>query len=273
MQERIYNGSRGNVHYWITEKFDAESRTLVFLHGLSANHTLFDKQVEYFNGKYNLLVWDAPAHSASRPYSDFTYPSAAEDLKGILDENGIESAVMIGQSMGGYVIQSFLLRYPKRVTAFISIDSCPYGEDYYSKSDKWWLRQIEWMMRLYPLKALKKAIAKQCTKTQYAYDNMLNAVEPYEKKEFCHLIGIGYAGFLADNRDMEIKCPTLLLVGEYDKTGKVLAYCKAWAKKTGFPLHAIKNAAHNANADAPEAVNAEIESFLRVIEHSYSNET
>ncbi len=262
MQERIYKSNRGGVHYWITE--DASTLpALVFLHGLTADHTLFDKQAEYFREKYCVIAWDAPAHGRSRPYTDFSYPNAAEDLKGILEDNGISKAVMIGQSMGGYVIQSYLLRYPDMVSAFVSIDSCPYGEAYYSASDKWWLRQVEWMSHMYPLTTMKKAIAKQCTISKYAYDNMLTALQPYGKAELCRLLGVGYAGFLADNRDMDIGCPTLLLAGEHDRTGKVLAYCRAWSKRTGLPLHIIKNAAHNANADAPDTVNREIEIFLQ----------
>ena len=27
---------------------------------MTADHRLFDKQVEYFEGKYNIIVWDAP---------------------------------------------------------------------------------------------------------------------------------------------------------------------------------------------------------------------
>lgn len=261
MDEQIFKSLRGEVHYWISDDFSAERITLVFLNGLSADHTLFDRQAEHFCGKYNLIIWDAPAHGKSRPYSDFSYPNAAEDLRGILDVNDVSSAVMIGQSMGGYIIQSFIIRFPERVSAFVAIDSCPYG-DYYSSSDKWWLRQMEWMTRLYPFGALKKAVAKQCTETEYAYENMLKAFEPYGKAELCHLMGIGYAGFLEDNREIEIKCPVLLLVGEHDRTGKVISYCNEWTKRTGFPLRVIKNAAHNSNADNPEDVNREIDSFL-----------
>lgn len=265
MIEQIYESHRGNVHYWITEDINPDVQTLVFLHGLTADHTLFDKQVEYFTGKYNLILWDAPAHGKSRSYADFTYPHAAEDLKNILEENHLTSVVLIGQSMGGYIAQSFIMRYPQMVSGFIAVDSCPYGESYYSKSDKWWLQQIDWMLYLYPLKVLKKAIAKQSTVTEYAFKNMLAALQPYGKKELCKLTGIGLAGFLSDNCDMQIECPTLLLVGEHDKTGKVLSYCRLWEKKTGFPLHIIRDAAHNSNADNPEAVNKEIEGFLQGI--------
>lgn len=98
----------------------------------------------------------------------------------------------------------------------------------------WWLRQIEWMSMCFPHKLLKKSIAKSCTYTADSYKNMLTALQPYSKKELCHLMGIGYAEFLEENGDLEITCPTLLLVGEYDRTGKVKQYCNAWSKKRAF---------------------------------------
>lgn len=265
MKEQQLHTKRGDVWYWTSEIFSENKKTMVLLHGLTADHTLFDKQIPCFEEKYNIIIWDAPAHGKSRPYMDFTYPNAAADLKQILDDNGVTSAIMIGQSMGGYVIQSFILRYPEMVEAFVGIDTCPYGEQYYSKSDKWWLQQIEWMAKLYPLGLMKNAVAKQCARTEYARENMRKALAPYDKNELCRLMGIGFAGFLTDNQDMHISCPVLILVGEYDRTGKVKAYCEAWAKVQGYPLVVIRDAAHNSNADNPTQVNTEIRAFLNQV--------
>lgn len=238
-------------------------KTIVFLHGLTADHTMFDKQCDYFSGHYNIVVWDAPAHGKSRPYKEFTYPNAVDALKQILDAHKINVAIFVGQSMGGYIAQSFISRYPTMVSAFVAIDTTPYGDRYYSKSDKWWLRQIEWMAYLYPFRAMKKAIAKQVSVTKNGYENMVSMLSPYTKKELCHLMGIGFAGFLNDNINLDIKCPVLILLGDKDKTGKVQSYNRVWAKNTGFPLVMIKNAAHNSNVDNPEAVNHEIERFIQ----------
>lgn len=261
LMEKQLHTERGNVYYWI--HMEGKQDAIVFLHGLTADHRLFERQVPHFAAKYNIIVWDAPAHGKSRPYTDFTYPNAAEDLKRILDENRIASAILIGQSMGGYMIQSFLLRYPQRVKAFVGIDTCPYGESYYSSSDKWMLRQVGWMSELYPQSLLKSAIAAQVSVTEYARQSMAEMLKLYSKAELCRLMGIGFAGFLADNRDMDIHCPVLILAGEKDKTGKVLHYCDQWAEKTGWCYQKIANAAHNANADNPEAVNAAIDDFLQ----------
>lgn len=264
MIQKQFVTENGNIVYWINNCSNQEC-VLVFLHGLTADHTLFEKQIPYFGERFKVLCWDAPAHGKSRPYVNFSYHSAAKQLKDILEKEQIKKAVFIGQSMGGYVIQTFLKYYPEFAMGFIGIDTTPFGLSYYSNSDKWLLRQIEWMSHCYPHRALVKAIAKSCTCTQYAYENMHTALCQYTKQEVCYLMGIGYSGFLEENCDLDIKCPVLILVGEHDKTGKVKQYCSAWQEKTGYPLHVIKNAAHNSNIDNYEHVNTEIEKFINAL--------
>lgn len=263
MDEKIIKSDRGNVYYWISGAVVEQRDTLFFLHGLTGDHNLFEKQVEYFKNDYNIIVWDAPMHGKSRQYRDFSYPNAIEDMKQILDDNHIEKVILIGQSLGGYFSQSFIRSYPERVKGFVSIDSTPYGEIYYSKGDRFWLRQVEWMSHLYPYKMMQKAIAKQVSTTQYAYENMLSMLQQYPQNELCHLMGIGYASLLDDLSDMEIPCPVLLLLGDKDKTGKVKSYNREWTKRTGYPLIIINNASHNSNADNPEEVNEAIVDFIK----------
>lgn len=261
MLQYYIEDSFGKVFYWIEEEMDPSRATIFFLHGLTADHTMFEKQILLFKRFCNILTWDAPAHGRSRPYVPFTYGNAAECLKKILDRHKIGSVILVGQSMGGFISQSFISRYPDRVRAFISIDSTPYG-DYYSVSDKWWLRQVEWMAKLFPEKLLRTAMADQTALTAEGRTNMRQMISVYSKKELCHLMGIGFAGFLEDNRELDIPCPVLLILGEKDKTGKVVAYNREWAKRTGYPLKVIRGAGHNANVDNPGAVNRCILNFL-----------
>ena len=76
----------GIIHYWL-DIVDINKPALVFLPGLTADHRLFDKQIEYFSGKYNIFVWDAPGHGKSWPFSfDFELMDKAMWLKEILDK-------------------------------------------------------------------------------------------------------------------------------------------------------------------------------------------
>ena len=49
MIEKRYESPRGTVTYWISRQENGKL-PLVLLHGLTADHTLFDKQVEAFQG-------------------------------------------------------------------------------------------------------------------------------------------------------------------------------------------------------------------------------
>lgn len=51
----------GDIAYWINDNC-SQKYTLVFLHGLTADHTLFEKQIAYFYKDFKVLCWDAPAH-------------------------------------------------------------------------------------------------------------------------------------------------------------------------------------------------------------------
>ena len=107
MTEKTFETRCGAIHYW-TNDITASPVTLAFLPGLTADHRLFERQTEYFEDKYRILVWDAPAHAASWPF-DFTFDlrDKAKWLDGILQQEGIDAPVIIGQSMGGYVGQMY----------------------------------------------------------------------------------------------------------------------------------------------------------------------
>lgn len=263
MIERCISTTRGKVYYWVSEDWALGRSTLFFFHGLTADHTMFEQQALYFAGRYNIIAWDAPAHGKSRPYDDFSLENTSADILAILQASRVERFVGIGQSFGGYCVQAFACRHSARVQAFIGIGTSPYGVQYYSKADRFWLRQVGWMALCCPFSLLKKAAAQQAAATQAGRRNMLSMLAPYGKKEYAHLLQCAYTAFLRDNHGFSMGCPVLILYGERDKTGKVRQYCRAWAKETGYPLAVIIGAGHNANVDDPPQTNRVMERFIR----------
>jgi len=253
---------QGSTYYWVSDtKSDV---TLVFLPGLTADHRLFDQQISFFKDKYKVLVWDCPCHGLSRPYKDFSYKNVSNELDTIIEKEDINKAVFIGQSLGGMIAQYYINEHKEKTVGFISIDSVPFG-DYYSKSDMFWLKQLEWMCNLFPDKLLRTSMAKMCGVKENTIHNMLEMLSSYDKKELCHLMYIGEASFIPENKNIELPCKCILLLGDKDKTGKVSTYNKEWAKRTGYPLIIIKDAAHNSNVDQPDIVNTIINDFIESI--------
>ena len=99
--------------------------------GLTANHTMFEKQVDFFRKSHTVITRDVPLHGLSRPCRDFSYRKSAEELKQILDREEIAKAVLVGMSMGGYPSQMFGNLYPEAVEALVALDTTPFGLSYY----------------------------------------------------------------------------------------------------------------------------------------------
>lgn len=66
MKEKTFQTASGVIYYWVNH-IDPVKENLVFLPGLTLDRSLFDKQLEYFNGKHNILVWAPPVKASQSP--------------------------------------------------------------------------------------------------------------------------------------------------------------------------------------------------------------
>lgn len=97
---------------------------LVFAHGLLLDGSMFDEQVETFAPNYRCIVWDARGHGAtSYDGAPFSYWDSARDGLALMDHLGIERAVLVGMSQGGFASLRGALLAPERVRALVLIDT------------------------------------------------------------------------------------------------------------------------------------------------------
>ncbi len=275
MAEKVFLSPLGEIHYWVSsaasQKHDADV-WLVFLPGLTADHRLFEMQIAQFQEQYNCLVWDAPAHGKSRPMKlQFTLKDITAYLHGILEIEHITNFILVGQSLGGYIAQLYLMQYPGRAKGFVSIDSAPLDRTYYAAWELLCLKHTKGMYTCIPWNLLVQWSSFGNAETAYGRGLMREMMLDYTSQEFCNLAGYGFrilAEAVEQSEPNGISCPVLLLCGEHDKAGFIKRYNKAWAKQTGYPFVWIPKAGHNANTDHPQAVNAQIEHFLQFVTES-----
>lgn len=260
MEEKYITSSRGKTYYYISKK--ENYRCLFFVHGISGDHTLFQPQLEYFQKNYTVITLDIPLHGNSRPYQDFSFAHVAAEINAILEIEGVEKAVFFGQSLGGFPVQAFYNEFPEQAEALVFVDSSPFGDCYTTKTDRFWLRHIEGLARLCPYKYWLSAGPKSASVTEAAQNMFRTALSRYTKDELCKMFGICYRAYLDYHDPVPLHCPTLLLVGMNDTTGKVKVYNELWHKKEGYPLIFISNAAHCSNLDNAAEFNDIVEKFL-----------
>lgn len=266
MDAKLYTTNSGDIRYWVDRCADTSAPWLIFLPGLTADHTLFDAQMKYFSGKANCLVWDAPAHGLSRPFPlSFTMDDYARWLHDILETEGVRRPILVGQSLGGYVSQAFMDLYPGTAAGFVSIDSAPLKRKYYPTWEVKFLRHTKGMYQAIPWRLLKFWGSHGVATTERGRANMRSFMDKYSKGEYVNLAAHGYrmlANAIEEERPYSIDCPALLICGEKDYAGDVKTFNRKWTAGEGIPLVWVPSAGHNANVDAPDFVNKQIEGFI-----------
>ena len=268
MIEKTYETSSGVIHYWTNDMYASAKRALIFLPGLTADHRLFDKQIEYFKDKYRVLVWDAPGHASSYPFClDFTLFDLATWLDEIFVKERIENPIVIGQSMGGYVGQVYAQLFPEKLKGLVMIDSPSLQRKYYTAMELWLLKNMEAIYRIYPWNSLLKSGPKSVSTTDYGRKLMYDMMMVYDgdQERYARLAGYGYKIFseaVEKKLSYEVKCPQLVICGKEDRAGSCIRYLKAYEKNTGKSVQWIDKAGHNSNTDKPDIVNRLIDEFL-----------
>ena len=99
-----------------------EGIPVVLLHGLTATRryvVMGSKNLE--RGDHRVIAYDARGHGRSEPADGYGYDALAADLGAVLDDRGIERAVLAGASMGAHTLVRFALEHPDRAAALVII--------------------------------------------------------------------------------------------------------------------------------------------------------
>jgi lipase len=93
------------------------------LHGITAQHRAFNALARSLAASRPLVGVDLRGRGDSaKPESGYGLEAHARDVIRVLDHIGLESAVIAGHSMGGFVALKSALSYPDRIRALVLLD-------------------------------------------------------------------------------------------------------------------------------------------------------
>ncbi len=97
---------------------------IVCCNGVGVSIYFWKYVIEHYSRSHTVLVWDYRGHGRSdRPpdigSADMRVERHAEDLATVMDAAGIDTALLIGHSMGCQVLYEYYRRYPRRVLGLV----------------------------------------------------------------------------------------------------------------------------------------------------------
>jgi 3-oxoadipate enol-lactonase len=245
------------------EDSGGDGPTVLFSHGLMMDHTMFDPQVAALAPDYRCVRWDERGFGDTPAPHPFTYWDSAEDAVELLDQLGIDQAVFIGMSQGGFLSLRAALANPERVRALVLIDSAADVEDPETIAAYRGMGHVVQHGSDEERAAVFEAVAGLILG-----DEALGA-QWIPKWETLDRDGIGNAlEALLERDDLsgrlgEISCPTLVVHGTADQAiaiERAEALCAALSDCRG--LVRIEGAAHALNLSHPDQVNPSLRQFL-----------
>lgn len=114
----------GHTTYCYTggKPFDASRPTVVFIHGVVADHSVWILQSRWMaNHGWNVLAVDLPGHCRSEGEAPSTVEAAAEFIGTLLDAAGVKRAALVGHSWGSLIALEAAGRLKERVSHLVLV--------------------------------------------------------------------------------------------------------------------------------------------------------
>ena len=113
----------GNIYAYTGGKdFDAAKPTVVFIHGVLNDHSVWILQSRYLaHHGWNVLAIDLPGHCKSGGEPPASVEDASAAILALLDAAGVQKAALVGHSFGSLIALDTAARAPDRVSHLVLV--------------------------------------------------------------------------------------------------------------------------------------------------------
>ncbi|MCW3010647.1 MAG: alpha/beta hydrolase [Solirubrobacterales bacterium] len=251
---------------------------LVFVHGLSGSWQNWLENLPVLaEAGFRCIAPDLPGFGQSpMPAEKITITRYGELLDELLETLGIDAAVIVGNSMGGFIAAEVAIRFPQRVERLVLVSAAGLSiEDLRNDRGQAILERLDFVLSAYAgwfasksaFVARRERLRRAAFSIVAAYPEKLPALLVEE-----NLRGSGKPGFVAavealttypiQERLPEIACPTLIVWGTRDRLVPVkdaheFARLIPDSRKVIYP-----DTGHVAMLERPAAFNALVAAFI-----------
>jgi 3-oxoadipate enol-lactonase len=245
---------------------DPASPPLVFLHGIGGAARSWRGQLDFFRGRYRAIAWDMPGYGGSAALPAVSIATLADALRDFLQQVDAVKPILVGHSIGGMIVQQFLVQHPDVAGAVVLAQTSPaFG----NAAGDWQKNFID--TRLGPLdrgetmRSLAPSLVKDLigddadpAGMELARDCMASVPEATYRATMLSMLGFDLRGALK-----KITVPTLVLSGAKDKNAPAPTMAKMASYIPSATYVEIEGAGHLVNLERPQTFNAALDQFLR----------
>jgi pimeloyl-ACP methyl ester carboxylesterase len=237
----------------------SRGRTLIFIHAAGSNGHAWHYQYEALGASHSPIAPDLPGHGRSSGVEGLpTIREYADFVVAFVDALKIDSAVLVGRSMGGAIAMDIAARHPKRVQGLVLMATAAKFSIPKDRIDQWHAVTMGRSGQPFTNDGYSPATIE--TKREVIQEGWGEQIRTDPRTRWGDLIAcsnVDLRGQLG-----EISTPTLVLAGADDQ---VTPPADAEVIKNGIKgarLEVLHDAAHNLTTERPAEVNALVDKFL-----------
>lgn len=244
-------------------------RSVVLLHGLPADHNLWNAQVRELT-QFKFIVPDLPGSGSSSLIDDMSMEGMAEVIKAILEAEEIKTAAIVGHSMGGYVALAFAEKYPGFLNGLGLFHSTAYPDSDERKTIR--KKGIDTVRKSGPFEFLKTMIpnlfspiykaAPQITPGGNAIDELIAGANNFSSEAIVSY----YESMMARPDRTKVlknsKLPMLFVAGNHDSVIPLSDILKLCHLPEISYFHVLAEAAHMGMIEDPGKTNSILNDYL-----------
>jgi pimeloyl-ACP methyl ester carboxylesterase len=253
---------------------DGAGHPLLLIHGGLGSLRMWDQQAPAFARRYRVIRYDTRGYGRTET-DDVEYSNRA-DAAAVLDHVGASSAYLVGQSRGGMIGLDFVIEYPDRVDALVSVASGVGGFEA-QLPEGTSLPPWDEMERLWESKEWDPLAELETQVWVDGWGQPPTRIDPKLRRTVHDWILANYQSERAEGKPQpldppavqrlgEVRVPTMVMVGEVDEAGGVAAGRHLAASVPGARLVEFPGVAHMIQLEEPQRFNQLVLEFLGDVE-------